>query len=109
MADIIRIANIANYIQEIINGELVLTPRTKATTPKTKATTNVQIDSIPILLKNAPECKRKTLVLTIDEIFVDTLKRHLFNYEIRLLLSLPVNDYNNYIKELYAGNGIILC
>ncbi len=27
MAEIIRIPNIANYIQEIVNGELILTPR----------------------------------------------------------------------------------
>lgn len=31
MSEIIRIPNIENYTQEIINGELVLTPKTQMT------------------------------------------------------------------------------
>jgi hypothetical protein len=95
---IIRIQNIANYTQEIINGELILTPIVKKNTQSTTRT-------IPQLLQNAPAGKRKEQVIEVNQLFIRTLKRPLSTYEIEKLLYASRETYKTATRNVIEDAG----
>ncbi len=60
MTDIIRIPNIENYTWEIINGELVLTPKTHVTDKVNSQTT---VTSTPISVPKLGTRLTRTMIL----------------------------------------------
>jgi hypothetical protein len=102
----IRITNVQNYRQEIINGELVLTPKpTSQSQPKPTSQPTSQ-PKIPQLLQNANEGPRKNQVIEINQLFLNTFDRPLRDCELNQLLYASRKDWKNVCANIFENAGI---
>ncbi len=96
MSETIRIPNIENYIQEIVNGELVLTPKhlfQKSTFEKRvdKLIKECNIQGKVFILKNIER--------NMNDEFMNERKR-MEMYESEIAKTLDTDDKREYLKKL---------